>query len=461
MCIIMSHVSNEVCVTKRYREWFLQGDSVQRTLTFYVMLPLLALSGIAIGIGLERAAEFQDQRLRDDLELVGRAIHVPVSDALIRGDINAVQAGLDSVFEIGRVYGASVYDTEGTMVASAGVTERDLSESLLAEQVILTGETQDSYREVAGRNVFSQFVPIHDRGGQIIGFMQLNRRAQDFDNAFTQLARIAWGTWLVLATATVAILVFGHYRGVNRYVTQRLEQQRREQEKMVAIGQVSSGVAHELGAPLTVIDGRAKQLMKRHPDENSQRQLNAIRGQVQRLTKMVKQLLAFSRTPVSEKKQQALRPIIEQACQSISYEQSLQGPELTVTLPAEDVLVEADNQRLELALVNILRNALQAAKSRVDLWVEENAEAVIITIRDDGEGLPDHVTQEELLKPFTTTKQIGEGTGLGLALVSYIVADHQGELKLANANATTTNHRGCIVSLSLPCPTGRAKGRSI
>ncbi|WP_233340161.1 sensor histidine kinase [Pseudidiomarina tainanensis] len=442
-------------MTKRYRAWFLQGDSVQRTLTFYVMLPLLALSGIAIGIGLERAAEFQDQRLRDDLELVGRAIHVPVSDALIRGDISAVQAGLDSVFEIGRVYGASVYDTEGNIVASAGVTERDLSESLLAEQVILTGETQDSYREVAGRDVFSQFVPINDRGDRIIGFMQLNRRAQDFDNAFTQLARIAWGTWLVLAAATVAILVFGHYRGVNRYVTQKLEQQRREQEKMVAIGQVSSGVAHELGAPLTVIDGRAKQLMTRHSDEDSQRQLNAIRGQVQRLTKMVKQLLAFSRTPVSEKQRQSLRGIIEQACQSISYEQSLQGPELTVTLPAEEVLVEADNQRLELALVNILRNALQAAKSRVDVCVVTETNTVTVNVRDDGEGLPEHVTQEELLKPFTTTKQIGEGTGLGLALVSYIVADHQGQLRLANASSTNAKHRGCIASLLLP----RAKGR--
>ncbi|WP_241967990.1 sensor histidine kinase [Pseudidiomarina marina] len=443
-------------MTKRYRNWFLQGDSVQKTLTFYVMLPLLALSGIAIGIGLERAAVFQDQRLRDDLELVGRAIHVPVSDALIRGDISAVQAGLDSVFEIGRVYGASVYDTKGMMVASAGVTERDLSESLLAEQVILTGETQDSYREVAGRDVFSQFVPIHDRGGQIIGFMQLNRRAQDFDNAFTQLARIAWGTWLVLAAATAAILVFGHYRGVNRYVAQKLEQQRREQEKMVAIGQVSSGVAHELGAPLTVIDGRAKQLMKRHSDEESQRQLNAIRGQVQRLTKMVKQLLAFSRTPVSEKQQQPLRDIIEQACQSISYEQSLQGPELKVTLPEKDVQVEADNQRLELALVNILRNALQAAESEVDVWVEANANAITINVRDDGAGLPQHVTQDELLKPFTTTKQIGEGTGLGLALVSYIVADHQGQLKLANATSANSKSSGCVASLSLP----RAKGRS-
>lgn len=432
-------------MTKRYTSWRFNASGLQRTLAFYVMLPLLVLSGIAIGVGLERAAEFQDQRLRDDLELIGRAINVPVSDALTRGDIIAARATLESVFEIGRVYGASVYDTNGKIVASAGITERDLSESLLAEQVILTGETQDDYRQVAGRDVFSQFVPIQGNGGQIIGFMQLNRRAQDFDNAFSQLARIAWGTWIVLALATIAILLFGHYRGVNRYVTERLERQRRQQEKMVAIGQVSSGVAHELGAPLTVIDARTKKLLKRHTDSDSQRQLSAIRGQVQRLTKMVNQLLAFSRTPVSNKTQISLHKLLRQAQQAISYEQRTGAPKLTIEWPNSSVVLEADSQRLELALVNILRNALQAAKQNVVVTTAVTEQAVTITVIDDGNGLPDGFSQQQLVEPFTTTKGIGQGTGLGLALVSYIVHDHQGSLQLRNGA-----HGGCEVLVTLP-----------
>lgn len=432
-------------MTKRYSFWLARWSGLQKTLTFYIMLPLLALSGIAIGVGLERAAEFQDKRLRDDLELIGRAIHVPVSDALTRGDTTSMQASLESVFKIGRVYGASVYDTNGKIVASAGVTESDLSESVLAEQVILTGETQDSYRKVAGRDVFSQFVPIQDRSGQIIGFMQLNRRAQDFDNAFAQLARIAWGTWIVLALATVAILVFGHYRGVNRYVSQQLERQRREQEKMVAIGQVSSGVAHELGAPLTVIDARAKKLQKVHQDDASQRQLQAIRGQVQRLTKMVNQLLAFSRTPVAAKKRHVVAEIIAQAQRSISFEQAAQGPDLRIVLPPATITIDADAQRLELALVNVFRNALQAANQLVEVSVDATTETVTIRVRDDGSGLPEQFAQHELVQPFTTTKGIGHGTGLGLALVSYIMHDHHGGLQLANHA-----QGGCEVILTLP-----------
>lgn len=432
-------------MTKRYISWLSNWSGLQRTLAFYVMLPLLVLSGIAIGVGLERAAEFQDKRLRDDLELIGRAIHVPVSDALTRGDIAAVRVSLQSVFKIGRVYGASVYDTHGKIVASAGITERDLSESLLAEQVILTGESQDDYRQVAGRDVFSQFVPIQGTGGQIIGFMQLNRRAQDFDNAFGQLARIAWGTWLVLALATIAILVFGHYRGVNRYVEEKLERQRRQQEKMVAIGQVSSGVAHELGAPLTVIDARAKKLQKRHLDDDSQRQLQAIRGQVQRLTKMVNQLLAFSRTPVANKTNVALKQVITQAQQAISFEQRAEGPQLLVELLPTDVMLEADIPRLELALVNIFRNALQAARQRVMVTATCTTETVTVHVADDGSGLPEGFSQTQLIEPFTTTKGIGHGTGLGLALVSYIVHDHQGKLQLANRD-----NGGCEVTITLP-----------
>lgn len=436
-------------MTKRYtwlaRWWRKSGDNLQRVLTFYVMLPLLALSGIAIGVGLERAAEFQNERLRDDLELVGRAIRIPISNAMVRQDLDTVQASLDAVFQIGRVYGASVYNTDGALIASAGITERDLTQSLVAEQVILTGEAQDSYREVAGRDVFSQFVPIQDNGGQIIGFMQLNRRAQDFDNAFADLAQVAWGTWLVLAIATIGILVFGHYRGVGRYLEQKLEQQRRDQEKMVAIGQVASGVAHELGAPLTVIDARAKKLARLHTEPESQRQLKAIRGQVQRLTKIVQQLLDFTRTPITAKRQVVLADVINQAYQAVSYEQP--EPPIRFSLPAaaESIRATIDVQRFELALVNIFRNAMQAATSQVSVVIEKGNQQVLVRVRDDGAGLPQQLQHDDLLQPFTTTKQVGKGTGLGLALVSYIMADHQGQVRLRNHPAG-----GCEVVLTLP-----------
>jgi len=481
-------------VTKRY-SWSL--SSLQRRLLIYVVVPMLMISGVAISVGLQVASDEANERLKSDLELLGRAISLPISDALLNNDLSTVQANLDSVFNIGRVYGASVYNVYGQQVAEAGITETDLSNSQLALQTVQTGVKQDDYRRVEGRDVFSQFLPIVDRGGRIIGLLQINRRASDFDESFKTLSQYAWLSWAAFGLITIAVLVFGHYRGVGRHVValkdamlrvaegnrstrvtpagpselqevaqgfnrmldsiteaeQELEQRReheaslqqalREQEKMAAIGSVASGVAHELGAPLTVIDGRASRLLRNHKDEDSQRQLKAVRGQVQRLTGLVNQLLAFSRTPVQQREAISLRDLIATAMTSIEFEQD-KGSAKVVIKELVDVILKVDIKRLELALVNVLRNGLQAAESEVLVAAEFADEGVIITIDDDGEGLPESM-KDKALQPFETNKPQGKGTGLGLTIVKHVLNDHNGELSLTN-----NPNGGCRVTLSLP-----------
>jgi signal transduction histidine kinase len=458
---------------------------------------MLLISGVAISVGLQVASDEANERLKSDLELLGRAISLPISDALLNNDLSTVQANLDSVFNIGRVYGASVYNVYGQQVAEAGITETDLSNSQLALQTVQTGIKQDDYRRVEGRDVFSQFLPIVDRGGRIIGLLQINRRASDFDESFETLSQYAWLSWGAFGLITIAVLVFGHYRGVGRHVValkdamlrvaeghrstrvtpagpselqevaqgfnrmldsiteaeQELEQRReheaslqqalREQEKMAAIGSVASGVAHELGAPLTVIDGRASRLLRNHKDEDSQRQLKAVRGQVQRLTGLVNQLLAFSRTPVQQREAISLRDLIATAMTSIEFEQD-KGSAKVVIKELVDVILKVDVKRLELALVNVLRNGLQAAESEVLVAAEFVDEGLIITIDDDGEGLPESM-KDKALQPFETNKPQGKGTGLGLTIVKHVLNDHNGELSLTN-----NPNGGCRVTLSLP-----------
>jgi len=481
-------------VTKRY-SWPL--SSLQRRLLMYVVVPMLLISGVAISVGLQVASDEANERLKSDLELLGRAISLPISDALLNNDLATVQANLDSVFNIGRVYGASVYNVYGQQVAEAGITETDLSNSQLALQTVQTGVKQDDYRRVEGRDVFSQFLPIVDRGGRIIGLLQINRRASDFDESFETLSQYAWLSWAAFGLITIAVLVFGHYRGVGRHVValkdamlqvakgnrstrvtpagpselqdvarglnrmldsiteaeQELEQRReheaslqralREQEKMAAIGSVASGVAHELGAPLTVIDGRASRLLRNHKDDDSQRQLKAVRGQVQRLTGLVNQLLAFSRTPVQQRENISLRDLVTTAMTSIEFEQD-KGSARVVVKELVDVILKVDIKRLELALVNVLRNGLQAAESEVAVAAEYANEGVVITIDDDGEGLPDAM-KDKALQPFETNKPQGKGTGLGLTIVKHVLNDHGGELSLTN-----NRNGGCRVILSLP-----------
>lgn len=419
------------------------NPSWQRAFLLYLVLPLLALTGVAINVALNQAREFQDDRLRDDLELIGRAIRLPLSEALVAGDVQQMQTQLDAVFEIGRIYGASVYDTNGELVVSAGVTELDLSESVMAEQVLLTGEQQDSYREVAGLDMFSQFIPMHDRNQRLIGFMQLNRQARDFDRSFARLEQIAWIAWGVVTLVVLTILAFGYYR--TRLQQQvELQSRLREHEKMAAIGQLARGVAHELGAPLTVISGRAKRLLKRHTDTESQRQLTAISGQVERLTNLVQQLLDFSRAPVNAEQSQALPALIEQAARAIGHENDGQV-QLQITQVPAQATVQADTARLELALVNLFRNALQAAASQVTVSVETAQHGYWVVVADDGPGLPQDTDVTQLIEPFATTKPIGEGTGLGLAIVAHVVSAHHGKFLLQNRPSG-----GCQARIFLP-----------
>lgn len=481
--------------------WRLSG--MQRMLLLYVVMPLMLVVGVGMAFGLERLNHQESDRLKDDLELIGRAISLPIGEALVTGDDEAVRRTLQSIFAIGRVYGASVFDADGNQVAAAGIAERDLSRSRVAREVVMTGEQQDQYREVMGQEMYSYFIPVTDATGIPNGFIQINRRAVDFERSFERLTRAAWIIFAAVSLLTLAIVIFGHYGGIGRHVAglrevmERVEQgdrevrantdgpseiatmarglnrmldsiarkdkelvahqaqeraladQLRKREKMAAIGKVAGGVAHELGAPLTVIDGRARRLQKSVQAHEEQRQLSAIRGQVSRLTRIVRQLLNYTRSEVKEKAAPVvLNALVRDAIANVQHEDDSHVISFEVTMPDQEVKVMGFESRLELALVNVLRNAQQAAAARVEveLGISERGD-ITLQIRDDGEGLPEHKTHAQLLEPFVTTKQTGEGTGLGLAIVQQVMAEHHGSVELANRQRGK-QVLGCSVTLS-------------
>lgn len=475
--------------------------SLQRRLLLFVILPMLLLVGLTIRFGLALTSELVTDSLRTDLELIGRAIRVPISDALLQHDLAAIEAHLESVFTIGRVYGASVYDTDGRLVAATGVTETDLSDSQLASEVVRTGLQQDGYRSVSGRSLYSHFLPVIDRSGQIHGLLQINRKGSDFETSLARMTTLAWLSWLALALLSLLIMWRGHHRAIGEPVRRlvasmrqvaagdtghraeqqgpaelsevaaglnqmlddisqaqqqllqqqqqqrQMEQQLKKQETMAAIGQVVSGVAHELGAPLSVIDGRAQRLARMQPDAECQRQLDAIRGQVQRLSRMVKQLQAFAHTPVANWQRTPLPTLLQQALTSISFELQPTQPEPTLTGSCPDLLLYLDPDRFELALVNGLRNAIQAADSAVCLSVSLQHDWLHLIIEDDGPGLAEAQSASSVMQPFVSTKPAGQGTGLGLAIVQQIMQEHQGKVELSNRP-----QGGCRLTLSLPLP---------
>lgn len=474
-------------------------SGLQQTLLLFVVLPLMLLTALGIRIGLEQANQFQEQRLKNDLELIGRAISIPVGGALSEGDQKSIELALGSVFVLGEVYGASVFDVNGVRLASAGITESDLSGTTIPTRIVATGEGQERYSRVAGRNLFSHFLPLFDSAGQIQGLIQITRLASDFHQALRQITVIAWAIWGLLSLTILMAVLLGHYGGVGRYVDKLLEHMQRvangdhshrvalegpkevaaladglnrmldgieqanqeleshrqaetellarlkDNEKMAAIGSMARGIAHELGAPLSVIDGRARRLERSGIlDEQQQRQLSGIRSQVARLTRTVNQLLDYCRPAAPKPRALSPQILMQTVIEAITPEIDAAGRRLGIHVPPALPQLNGDAGRLELALLNLLRNALQASERDIGVSVTTNGPWLSIDIADDGPGLPDHPT-EKLLEPFFTTKSPGEGTGLGLAIVQSVADEHGGSLMLKPGPTG-----GCVASLQLP-----------
>ncbi len=133
--------------------------SLRLTLLLSIVVPLIIASGVAIYLGLGAVERNLNQRLQEDLELVARAVSGPLSQAMSEGDDIVMGEFLESIFRIGRVYGASVFDARGDLVAKLGVADTDVTRSESAGKAIASGELGGAFRQVNGVPVFSQFTP--------------------------------------------------------------------------------------------------------------------------------------------------------------------------------------------------------------------------------------------------------------------------------------------------------------
>jgi two-component system NtrC family sensor kinase len=214
-----------------------------------------------------------------------------------------------------------------------------------------------------------------------------------------------------------------------------LEAQIIQNDKMASIGQLVSGVAHELNNPLTSIAGLAELLLERPPHPEIPREhLRVIHDQAERAGRIVRNLLTFARKGVAEKTAVDLNDVVTRTSLLIVYELQLHGIELDSQLSPEPVVVLGDRYELQQVLLNLVTNAVQAVsglepgKPRgITLFTSRSDGNAVIRVRDTGPGVSRHLTPY-LFTPFFTTKGPGEGTGLGLSLSYGLVKAHGGAL---------------------------------
>jgi two-component system NtrC family sensor kinase len=215
-----------------------------------------------------------------------------------------------------------------------------------------------------------------------------------------------------------------------------LYQQLLQAEKMAALGQTISGVAHELNNPLATILSWAERLSERNLDETSRRGVDVILAESERAARIVRNLLTFARKRQSTRSMIDVNQVVRETLALRAYEQRLTNIDVVTALASGLPPIFADPHQIQQVLLNLVINAEQAmlsANGRGSLvlrtWHEVERNAVVLQVSDDGPGVPADV-KSKIFDPFFTTKEVGKGTGLGLTVAYAIVQEHGGSIRV-------------------------------
>lgn len=226
------------------------------------------------------------------------------------------------------------------------------------------------------------------------------------------------------------------------------EQTLAQSSKLAALGEMSAAVSHELNQPLAAMKtylAGARLLLRRKRPEEAISSFQRIDDLIERMGAITKQLKSYARKGGDAFAPVDMRDAANSALSMMEPQLKQRHVEITKTLPREPVLVLGDRVRIEQVIINLFRNALDATKTvpepRIEILLAAGDTAVL-SVRDNGAGIKD---LDSLFEPFYTTKQPGDGVGLGLAISSGIVNDLGGRLTARNAAAG-----GAVFEVQLP-----------
>lgn len=459
-----------------------QFNNVRASLIVFVLLPFLLVIVLSGGFSLRNLEADLRAEMEEDIELIARSVRLPLGYALEKGDRSFLKETLSATDDINRVYGIYVYDKDGKRVARSGARKASV-ESEKAADLASAGGQQSGFNDAEGEPMFSYFVPLADSTGELNGLLQVSRRGREFAEHVTVFRQQVLVVVILSSLLLIIAVYFGYYFALGRHLhsvqrsmaliatggrdlrikpqgpeevcalaycvndmldgiaksEQTLAAQRvtefelkvrlQQNEKLAAIGRLAAGVAHELGTPLSVADGKAQRALRKTDGDHAQ-SLRDIRQQLWRMTCIIRQLMEFARPAVPDYRRFSMAGLAQSAINQVEEESTRTDVSILLDSNNENIQIEADRMRLEQTLVNLLRNAIQASPGgRVEIaWTyNDDRESITVAIDDDGPGIAKAI-EDRLLEPFVTSKSGQNGIGLGLAVVSTVAAEHGGTI---------------------------------
>jgi signal transduction histidine kinase len=430
--------------------------------------------------------------MKTEVRSTGRTIKFSLEKISLLREVEYVQDLIDAVEEYERTLGVIVYHKGKDLVFCSRSLEGEIGPYLeLIKRSIQEDRPQEESRVYKKLPVFSYAFPLKDRGGKNIGGVAILQYTSFMEEDIKKSEWLIFITIFILVGGTVALVLFVTRKSITIPISQlvegvknmakgklntridlkrgdelsdlaqafnqmaidlneaqekiiqeaetRLELERslRQSEKLATIGQLASGLAHEIGTPLNIISGRAE-LAKRRLENNEevQKNLDIIVQQTERITKIIQQLLGFVRKKRPDQKALNISTILETTLDFL--EQQVQKQRVRVVKEMKDNLpsVMGDPDQLQQVFLNLILNALQSMPEGGKLhlsvsskWISREGledgqrQYVEVCVEDTGVGMEREVIQN-IFNPFFTTKD--KGTGLGLTVSHGIVQDHEG-----------------------------------
>ena len=301
------------------------------------------------------------------------------------------------------------------------------------EGLALLGAT--SQEQVVGRSPFDFIHPEHLEKAK----HRTRRIVQEGEQVIPEEERFIRLDGSVVDDEVVAARFVDH-EGVGievvvRDVSERIQMQEQleKAERLAELGTVASGMAHEIGTPMNVILGRAEYLMNRVTEEPIKKGLQTIVTQVERITKVMNQLLSFARRRAPERGALDLKDVIETSVEIFQERLARNRIRVELNLDPSSPMVHADADQMNQVMINLIMNAVHAMPDGglLRIGVVPANDMVILTVSDTGHGIPQEVLTH-IFDPFFTTKEFGKGTGLGLTVVKGILEEHGGSIAVAS-----------------------------